>query len=261
MIKRQRISNYKIKQIIHYFCLDIDATKTSVLSGFNRNTINTYFSFFRDAIYYHQCQIFNKLVGTIEVDESYFGSGRKRGSHGNYKRGRGTNKQPVFGIIQRQDENGKKYVFTQIVNDCKRDTLLPIILSRVDLKATINADSWKSYDGLIAVGYDKLFRVNHGKDEFAFKGDIGDLVSINGIESFWSFTKRRLAKFNGYMTKLDQHLKECEWRWIYSPPNKNQSKKEQQRYLLDLESDMWKIYKSYVRFIKRRNKFNKLTLK
>ncbi|MCB1329858.1 MAG: IS1595 family transposase, partial [Maritimibacter sp.] len=37
-------------------------------------------------------------------------------------------------------------------------------------------------------------------------------VHINGIESFWSFTKRRLAKFNGTRANFELHLKECEWR-------------------------------------------------
>ncbi len=36
---------------------------------------------------------------------------------------------------------------------------------------------------------------------------------MDGIESFWSFTKRRLAKFNGVKVNFALHLKECEWRW------------------------------------------------
>ncbi|MDE5018913.1 IS1595 family transposase, partial [Francisella tularensis subsp. holarctica] len=36
----------------------------------------------------------------------------------------------------------------------------------------------------------------------------------NGIESFCSFYKRRLAKFNGLSDdKIVLHLKECEFRW------------------------------------------------
>jgi transposase len=62
---------------------------------------------------------------------------------------------------------------------------------------------------LVDVGYDKHFRVNHSKNEFALDGD----VHINGIESFWSFTKRRLKKFNGVKVNFELHLKECEWRW------------------------------------------------
>ena len=36
---------------------------------------------------------------------------------------------------------------------------------------------------------------------------------INGIEAFWSFTKRRLTKFNGVKKHFALHLKECEWRY------------------------------------------------
>ena len=38
-------------------------------------------------------------------------------------------------------------------------------------------------------------------------------VHINGIESFWSYTKRRLTRFNGVKANFELHLKECEWRW------------------------------------------------
>ena len=41
--------------------------------------------------------------------------------------------------------------------------------------------------------------------------------NINGIESFWSFTKRRLAKFNGVSVNFELHLKESEWRWKKQP--------------------------------------------
>ncbi len=57
---------------------------------------------------------------------------------------------------------------------------------------------------------DKHYRVNHAKDEFSdFKGH-----HVNGIEAFWSFTKRRLAMFNGVRkTHFEIFLKECEWRY------------------------------------------------
>ena len=36
----------------------------------------------------------------------------------------------------------------------------------------------------------------------------------NGIENFWSFAKRRLAKFNGCSSgAFALHLKECEFRY------------------------------------------------
>jgi hypothetical protein len=43
---------------------------------------------------------------------------------------------------------------------------------------------------------------------------LGNGCHINGIESFWSFTKRRLRRFNGMAKHMFAlHLKECEWRW------------------------------------------------
>ena len=44
---------------------------------------------FRETIYDHQTDLRAKFVGSIEVDESYFGAKRQRGFHGKLKRGRG----------------------------------------------------------------------------------------------------------------------------------------------------------------------------
>ncbi|MBL8510812.1 MAG: transposase, partial [Betaproteobacteria bacterium] len=50
---------------------------------------------------------------------------------------------------------------------------------------------------------------NHGSNEFV-RGN----SHVNGIESFWSFAKRRLAKFNGIAKHtFALHLKECEFRF------------------------------------------------
>ena len=42
---------------------------------------------------------------------------------------------------------------------------------------------------------------------------VRDGIHINGLESFWLFTKKRLTKFNGVKANFEYHLKECEWRW------------------------------------------------
>ena len=102
MIENSKLSNYKIKKIIQCFCIDIPASKTALLLNLNRNTINYYwYMLFREAIHDHQTDLRAKFVGSIEVDESYFGAKRQRGFHGKLKRGRGTLKQPVFGIFKR----------------------------------------------------------------------------------------------------------------------------------------------------------------
>ena len=91
----------------------------------------------------------------------------------------------VFGILERQ---GK--VYTEIVPDASKNQLQAAIRARY-LDSIIHADGWRGYNGLVDMGYKKHFRVYHGEHEFA-RGN----CYINGIESFWSYAKRRLAKFN-----------------------------------------------------------------
>lgn len=198
-----KLSKYKVKKIIQCFCIDIDATKTAQLLSLNRNTINRWYGIFRQVIYEYQMGQKNQLYGSIEVDESYFGAKRQRGYHGKLKRGRGTLKQPVFEIFERDGR-----VYTEIVPDCTAKSLQAIILGKVSPDSVIYSDGWRGYNGLVDVGYAKHFRVNHSKNELAH-----GKCHINGIESFWSFTKRRFAKFNSVSKNFEWHLKECEWRW------------------------------------------------
>jgi len=53
------------------------------------------------------------------------------------------------------------------------------------------------------------YRVFHSENEFARGKN-----HVNGIECFWSFAKRRLAKFNGIKSDAFLlHLKESEFRF------------------------------------------------
>ncbi len=98
-----------------HFCVDISASKTAILLEINRNTINHWYNVFRKAIYVHQMWEFRKIFGEAEVDGSYFGAKRVRGFHGKLKRGRGTHKQPVFGIFKR---NG--HVYTEMCQTARK---------------------------------------------------------------------------------------------------------------------------------------------
>jgi transposase len=193
------LSDYYVKKIIRCFCEDLAASKTASLLEINRNTINRYFNLFRRAIFISSLKRGDKEEGEFELDESYFGARRVRG-----KRGRGAaGKTPVFGLLKR---DGK--VFVKVVENCSKGQLMPIIQGHILEGSTIHTDGWASYDGLILNGYDH-HRVYHSHNEFA-RGK----CHVNGIESFWSFAKRRLAKFNGLTDKkFILHLKECEFRF------------------------------------------------
>jgi transposase len=199
-IFNSRISEVKFRDILKCFGVDMTASKTALLVDLNVNTIERIFKLLRRriadmAILESQ----NALLGEFEVDESYFGARRVRG-----KRGRGAvGKTPVFGLLKR---NGNVYV--QIVKHCSKEELIPIIKGKVLESSTVYTDGWKAYDGLVLNGYTH-YRIYHSHNEFARGKN-----HVNGIESFWSFAKRRLSKFNGFTAdNFPIFLKETEYRF------------------------------------------------
>ncbi len=194
-----KISERKTRQIIRYFAHDLTASKTAEIVGLTRRTVTLIYLKIRQRIA-AEAERASPFGGVVEVDESYFGARRVRG-----KRGRGASgKTIVFGIFKR---NGS--VYTEIVPDCRKKTLQAIIRGRIAPETVIHTDGWRGYDGLVDVGYSKHFRVNHSANEFALGSN-----HVNGIESFWSFAKRRMQKFNGLPAHTFYlHLKECEYRF------------------------------------------------
>lgn len=202
---RSRISEGKFREIVRCFAHDFTATQSAKLTGVNRRSINEIFLKIRRRI--TEASLREPVVplrGEVESDESYFGPHRVRG-----KRGRGAGgKIIVFGLLKRQGR-----VHVQIVPKCTKRALLPIIRGRVATGSTVYTDGWKAYDGLILDGY-RHYRIHHSKNEFA-RGK----KHINGIESFWSFAKRRLSKFNGVKKYFPLHLKESEFRFNHRRDN------------------------------------------
>ncbi len=192
--KRSRISRVKFNLIVQYFCDDLTAFETSRLVHLNRHTVEDYFNRFRSVVLKDSLEK-GKFNGEVEIDESYFGPTRVKG-----KRGRGAGEKiPVIGLLKR---GGKVHV--QIVTNCTKEELMPVIRGRILTGSTIYTDGWRSYDH----GY-RHYRVHHAKNEFA-RGR----SHVNGIESFWSFVKRRLRKFNGVRKNTFLlYLKESEWRF------------------------------------------------
>jgi len=201
LVKRIRISEKKFRLIVRCFVVDCTAVQTTKLASINHNTADRYFGFLRYLVVKQALEERKQVMGNgIEIDESYFGPRRQRG-----KKGRGARKKIiVLGIRKR---NGK--VYSEIIPDASKKEILPIIRSTVKSGADIYTDGWRSYDALAIYGYNHK-KVNHEKNQFVKKGNI----HVNGIESFWSYAKRRLTKFNGVPKKLfPYYLFESEWRF------------------------------------------------
>jgi len=197
--KSSHVSEAKFRVVLKMFCKDIPAVTASVLVGCDKNTTQNIYSKLRTRTVKIASKESGKFGGEVEVDESYFGARRVRG-----KRGRGASgKIPVVGLLKR---GGK--VYTQIITNCTREQLLPVIKGKILTDTTIYTDGWASYDGLILHGY-KHKRIHHHENEFARGKN-----HVNGIESFWSYTKTRMNKLRGIRkTKFLIHLKESEYRW------------------------------------------------
>lgn len=198
-LKHSHIKESTFKEILKEFSYDSSVTETAKRTGISRQTITKIYQALRLRILeWTREEADGVLSGEGEIDESYFGARRVRG-----KRGRGAvSKIPVFGILKR---NGS--VYTKIVKNCSKAQLLPILHGKVLDGTTVYSDGWKPYDGLIH-NY-KHHRVYHSHNEFARGKN-----HINGIESFWSWAKRRMIKFNGVRKEYFYlHLKESEWRF------------------------------------------------
>lgn len=136
------------------------------------------------------------------------------------KRSRGTSKQPVFGLLER--ERGVVRAF--LVPNVKKETLLPIIRKNVKKGSWIYSDAYQLYQETPKYGYRHAF-VDHKQHEYA-RGT----VHSNGMEGFWGILKRRL-KTTGGIRKERLHLYVAEEVWRYN--NRKLSEKEKVERLLD----------------------------
>ena len=198
--RRSKLSESRFRQILRLFALDPTASDAARLSGVSVRSVNDIYLRLRERLAYEGERRRPFKGGEVEVDESYFGPRRVRG-----KRGRGAGgKTIVFGIFKRDGR-----VYTEIVPDCSKRTLLAVIRGKIKQHVVVHSDGWRGYDGLVDVGYERHLRIHHGRNQFA-RGS----RHINGIESFWGYAKRRLAKFNGIAgNTFYLHLKETEYRF------------------------------------------------
>ena len=232
-----RITAVKRNKLIKHFALDVDATKAAELVKVSRPCANRWYRHFRELIY-QSTRRAPRFFGEVEMDQSEFGgmgSKRLKALLARYKKtliyeeyqkkaraARSEHRVLVFGIIQRGGD-----VYCQIIKKADTDTLLPIVRLVVEQKSivyakgeakstskkksentTIYTDKWRAFIKLGLDGYTH-HSINHSEEYVNQQGH-----HANTIEAFWSFAKRRLAKFNGIArTTLPLHLKECEFRF------------------------------------------------
>lgn len=152
------------------------------------------------------------LNGIVEMDETYIGGKpRKRNNdkddNGNMpiiKRGRGTKKECVVGMIER---GGR--VKTIIQRRLKFMDLKGIVKNNVDvLNSVLMTDDFKGYKPMKA--FIPHHTVNHSKKQY-----VNGVIHTNTIESFWAIVKRgMMGQFHWVSKKyLEKYMDEFCWRF------------------------------------------------
>jgi len=162
----------------------------------------------------------------VEIDETYVGGKPRKGNDRNdkdgngtgggtptpNKRGRGTKKTPVVGVVDRinkkvfakvamPNKKGQKLTAKQLINILKN-------VSRQENNNTIITDEFSGYDSLTRNNFIHL-RIDHSK---AFSD--GD-VHTNNAESFWAILKRAVYGIYHHVSVkyLQRYVDEFCFRW------------------------------------------------
>lgn len=140
------------------------------------------------------------LSGHVEMDETFVG-GKHRGRR---SRGKGADalkdKTTVFGMLER-DRGG--FLRAGVVDNARRETLLPLILTNVQRGSTVSTDEGPAYRSLAKEGPYDYSSVNHRDGEYV-RGE----THVNGIEGFWGHFKKGIKGTNVGVSK--QHM----WKYV-----------------------------------------------
>ncbi len=144
-----------------------------------------------------------KLCGTVECDETYIG-GRPR-YPGISKRGRGTNKTPVFCAVERNCK-----IRRMVVADVTGRTLKAAIREEVDRRARIITDEHSAYIGIGKEYEGGHESVCHSTKEYA-RGDI----HTNTAESSHALVKRGIVGIYHNVSReyLHRYLWQFDFLW------------------------------------------------
>lgn len=150
------------------------------------------------------------LQGVIEMDETYVGGkprypgGKIRNKVPRPKRGRGTNKIPVVGMVQRQGKIKAGARLDRILNQKKMKALAQ---ANINLKnSTVITDQFGPYNKFSSF-------TNHKTIDHRFFYALGD-IHTNTIESFWALLKRGIMGQYHKVSKkhLDKYIDEFCYR-------------------------------------------------
>ena len=147
----------------------------------------------------------NLFEGTVEVDETYVGGMGRRSSR---RDGRGTTKQAVFGMVERD----RKLLKLKVIPNVSGSTLTREVRENVKEWSTVISDDFKSYRW-IKRSYNH-HRINHSEGHYGYSHK-GSNINTNSIEGVWAIVKRSLKGTHIMTSKkyLPLYLQEIAFRY------------------------------------------------
>jgi len=132
------------------FTHDLPASKLAALRDVSRPTINQRFFKLRPRIA-QLGDTSSPFSGELEVDESSFGARRVRGKRG---------VEPRVKQSSSESWNGRESLHGIVPNASKKPLQAVIRGQVVPFDSIIHSDSWRGYNGLVDMGYEKHLRVH-----------------------------------------------------------------------------------------------------
>jgi len=164
------------------------------------------------------------LEGILEMDEAYIGGRpRKRNipdnkavlSNVTVKRGRGTKKVPVVGIVER---DGKKRVVTEVAGQLTTKNMLALLKKYVNTEKSIMMTDDARFYNRFENELQHLI-INHSKKKY-----VEGIVHTNTIEGFWSIVKNGIRGEYHVLSKkyLPFYLAEFAYKYNRRSPEQKQ---------------------------------------
>ena len=137
------------------------------------------------------------MTGVIQIDETWIG-GKAKNVHKSKKKMEGwTGMGNKFAVIGLRQDDGTVIIFP--VPDIYAETLQNAVLDNVKPGSTVWSDEAPAYKPISGYGYIHEW-VTHGSGEY-----VKDMVTTNGIESFWALLKRGYIGTFHYMSWKHLH--------------------------------------------------------